>query len=124
MFAATQDEDGNHRLSIRRIRTITHYTLADGERVEIKFKSRAIAKECADYLNSNYEYEQYFDRATGVPLKPKAGIDTYYQAKYIIRVIERFGGVRRINWDSHKVSIGSTVVDVDDVTMPANDVLI
>lgn len=92
MFAATE-KDGVHRLSIRRIRTITHYYDKDGVRMDIRFSSRAKAKECADYLNQDCEYDTYFDPHTGKTL-PNVDYNRAVGARMMIMdYIRAYGGI-------------------------------
>lgn len=116
MFAATQDEDGVHRISIRRIRTITHYIEHDGSRVEIKFSSRAKAKECADCLNLyNTDYETYFDRTTGVAVDdPKTNRKIAILMNSMLDIIQDFEGIPSrydtvVASDPNPTANGSTV---------------
>lgn len=66
MFAATVDDAGVYRLSIRRIRTIETYH-DRGETIDLRFKSRAKAKACADKLNETWlqDYDRNFSKADG-----------------------------------------------------------
>lgn len=64
MFAATKDEDGTHRISVRRIRTVRTFHDVNNVPVQIKFTSRAKAKECADWLNTT-NYTDLFEERTG-----------------------------------------------------------
>lgn len=92
MFAATQDKNGVHRLSIRRIRTITGYYDDHGVRMDIRFSSRAKAKECADALNEDCEYDRYFDLHTGNTLADVDISKAYGARKMILHYIEIYGG--------------------------------
>lgn len=71
MFAATTDENGAFRISIRRIRTIKTYTNPEGNKVNIEFVNRAAAKACADELNET-DFDLVFDKYTG---KPQEGVE-------------------------------------------------
>jgi len=63
MFAATKDDKGIWRLSIRRIRIIK--TIQDGKD-DLSFPSQAKAKACADELNDKMlsRYEAHFNPRT------------------------------------------------------------
>lgn len=65
MFAATVDDAGVYRLSIRRIRTIKTY-MDYGKTIDLRFKSRAKAKACADEINATWlqDYDKNFNKAT------------------------------------------------------------
>lgn len=67
MFAATVDDAGNYRLSIRRIRTIDCYHNKHNEIIDLRFKSRAKAKSCADELNDKWlkDYDANFMKSDG-----------------------------------------------------------
>lgn len=91
MFAATVDENGVYRLSIRRIRTIKTYH-DSGKTVDLKFKSRAKAKACADELNALWlkDYDSHFSKITGEPF---VGIDPNRKHEImlgIVTVIEQY----------------------------------
>lgn len=91
MFAASE-KDGVHRLSIRRIRTITGYYADDGKRMDIRFTSRAKAKECADMLNEDCEYDVYFDPHSGNVLPDVDASRAYGAKKMILDYIKIYGG--------------------------------
>jgi len=67
MFAATTDDDGKFRLSIRRIRTIKTFHNKHGNPVDITFTSLAKARNCANELNELYvdEFERNWDKREG-----------------------------------------------------------
>lgn len=106
MFAAAQDENNNHRLSIRRIRQIHTYIKPDGTREEIIFSSRAKAKACADYLNSIGTYDKYFDAYTGGDLSYiRASMEQKTKAMHdCLSVIHYFGGIEATYIDETVIS--------------------
>lgn len=88
MFAATVDDNGVYRLSIRRIRTIKTYH-DYGKTVDLKFKSRAKAKACADELNETWlkHYDKNFSKTDGTFIGNEGEKDDIMVG--IITVIER-----------------------------------
>lgn len=66
MFAATTDENGKFRISIRRIRTIKKFINFEHEVINVEFKNRNEAKACADKLNET-AFDLVFDKYTGRP---------------------------------------------------------
>lgn len=89
MFAATVDENGVYRLSIRRIRTIKTYH-DYGKTVDLKFKSRAKAKACADELNATWlkDYDANFSKTTGEPFVGTSRINEIMIG--VISIVEQY----------------------------------